>query len=92
MSDSIQVEALAKGDKAKQIEVKLNNATVVFYERELTGLEFKQAAIAQGVSIQPDFVLQEKRPNGEYVVIGDDDALKLRPRMEFTAIAPDDNS
>ena len=57
-----------------------------------TGANIKTAAIAQGVLIQPNFVLQEELPNGTSRIIGDNDEVHLRAHMRFTAIAPDDNS
>lgn len=80
------------GGKPKPTEVEINGKTVVLDEKVMTGREIKQAAIAQGLQIQPDFVLQLQRPNGEYDVIGDNEELHIRKGMEFTCIAPDDNS
>jgi hypothetical protein len=65
--------------------VKLHGHTV-------TGTEIKAAAIAQGVHIQPNFVLQEELPNGTSKIIGDNDPVHLRAHLRFTALAPDDNS
>ena len=59
---------------------------------EATGQQIKQAAIEQGVQIQPSFVLQLELPNGSSKVIGDSDVVQVRPHLHFTAIAQDDNS
>lgn len=57
-----------------------------------TGLEIKQAAIAQGVPIQLDFLLSLERPGHPSQMIGDHDEVDVREHMAFTAIADDDNS
>ncbi|RKN38661.1 multiubiquitin domain-containing protein [Micromonospora endolithica] len=75
----------------RTITVSVNNQQVELPERRLTGLDIKQAAIAQGVHIQPNFQLSVKRGN-RYEVIGDDDTVTVHPRQEFLAVAPDDNS
>lgn len=79
-------------DKPKQVTVEVNGNEVVLEEKVMTGMEIKQAAIAQQVQIQPDFVLQLQRPNGEYDPIGDLEKVKVHKGMDFTCIAPDDNS
>jgi hypothetical protein len=76
----------------KQIEVTVNGRTVRLPKGELTGLEIKQAAIAQGVPIELSFILQQELPNGNSRIIGDHDLVKVRPHERFTAIANDDNS
>jgi hypothetical protein len=75
-----------------EVEVTVNEKPVVLPDRKVTGLEIKQAAIAQGVPIQLDFVLQQELPHGQHKVIGDQDEVKLHPHDRFTAIADDDNS
>lgn len=57
-----------------------------------TGAEIKAAAIAQGVLIHQNFVLQEELPNGTSRIVGDNDKVHLRKHLRFTALAPDDNS
>lgn len=78
--------------KSEEVIVEVNSRPVVMTEKKMTGVEIKTAAIAQGVQIQPDFVLQLERPNGEFDTIGDADELNIRKDLSFTAIAPDDNS
>jgi len=72
--------------------VTVNEQAVQLDGKMATGSQIKAAAIAQGVLIQPNFVLQEELPNGTSRVIGDSDPVHLRPHLRFTAIAPDDNS
>ena len=74
------------------ITVIVNEQTVTLPERRTTGGAIKAAAIAQGVAIQPNFVLQEELPNGTSKIVGDDDEVHWRAHLRFTAIAPDDNS
>lgn len=76
----------------RTVTVSVNEQPVVLEGKTATGAEIKRAAIAQGVLIQQNFVLQEELPNGTSRVIGDNDAVHLRPHLRFTAIAPDDNS
>lgn len=94
----IESKSEAKGnqgngkDKPKQVSVEVNGNQVLVEEKVMTGLAIKQAAIAQNVQIQSDFVLQLERPNGEYDAIGDNDEVHVHKGMNFNAIAPDDNS
>lgn len=81
-----------KGPKPKEIRIEVNGKVVVVPEKEMTGADIKEAAIAQGVHIQPTFVLQLEQPNGTSKVIGDADTVRVHNHMSFTAIAPDDNS
>lgn len=77
---------------AKTVVVQVNGRAVSLEAGLATGLEIKQAAIAQGAHIQENFVLQQELANGSSQIIGDRDEVKLREHMRFTAIAPDDNS
>jgi rRNA processing protein Krr1/Pno1 len=74
------------------IVVTVNEQPVKLHGHSATGAEIKAAAIAQGVHIQQNFVLQEELPNGTSRIIGDGDNVHLREHLRFTAIAPDDNS
>ena len=79
-------------DDLKVIEIEVNDHKVKMPEGPATGLEIKQAAVDQGVSIQTSFVLQLHLPNGSSKVIGDNDKIQLSEHLAFTAIAADDNS
>ncbi|UPK05755.1 multiubiquitin domain-containing protein [Bradyrhizobium sp. 170] len=72
--------------------ITVNEQPVNLKGHSATGTEIKAAAIAQGVAIQPNFVLQEELPNGTSRIVGDNDVVHLREHLRFTAIAPDDNS
>lgn len=78
--------------KDHTVTVSVNEQPVKLPGHKATGAEIKAAAIAQGVLIQPNFVLQEELPNGTSRIIGDGDTVHLREHLRFTAIAPDDNS
>jgi hypothetical protein len=73
------------------IEVTVNGQAVELPERHMTGLEIKWAAIAQGVLLEETFQLSVKRGQ-RYQVVGDDERIAVHPRLEFLAVAPDDNS
>lgn len=75
----------------QNITVQVNSQSVTVTERRLRGREIKQAAISQGVTIEPGFQLSVRRGN-RYEVIGDDDTVTLREGLDFVAVAPDDNS
>ncbi len=78
--------------KEHAVTVLVNEQPVKLLGKTATGAQIKSAAIAQGVLIQQNFVLQEELPNGTSRVIGDTDVVHLREHLRFTAIAPDDNS
>ncbi len=59
---------------------------------EATGLQIKEAAIAQGVKIQISFQLSEKLGDHKTKVIGNDDTVTLHEGAVFVAVADDDNS
>jgi len=80
------------GDGHETTVITVNEQPVKMTGKSATGAQIKAAAIAQGVLIQPNFVLQEELPNGTGRVIGDADEVHLRPHLRFTAIQPDDNS
>lgn len=82
-----------KGRGGKETTVvSVNEQPVALHGHSATGAEIKHAAIAQGVHIQQNFVLQEELPNGTSRIVGDEDEVHLREHLRFTAIAPDDNS
>ncbi len=77
---------------AREVTITVNNKPVVVVGPRVTGLQIKQAAIAQGVAIQADFLLSEERPSGESQIIGDADLVTVNNQSTFTAVAGDDNS
>ena len=79
------------GDKA-DIEIRVNHNPVTVTKKHMTGLEIKDAAIAQKVNIRRDFILIKVEPSGKRDTIGDNDEVKMHDGLEFEAIADDDNS
>lgn len=84
--------AMAPGHPSKTVTITVNNVTVELPKEELTGAEIKAAAIAAGVSIEPSFVLSVQKHGDRYEVVGDQDVIKVHQGLDFTAVAPDDNS
>lgn len=77
----------------REVEITVNDHPVVAEGPRLYGREIKQAAIAQGVKIQLDFVLSiEKRGGGKTKIVGDDDEVAVHNCESFLAIPNDDNS
>jgi len=75
-----------------KIEVLVNEKEVILKHQNQTGLSIKEAAIAQGVAIQTDFVLSIERGGGKTELIGNDDHIKVHRHERFLAIPNDDNS
>ncbi len=86
---SQQVDGAAK--RPHTVEIIVNTKPVELPEREVTGLEIKQAAIAQGVDIQVTFQLSV-RHGGHYKVVGDTDPVKVHHHQDFLCVDKDDNS
>lgn len=76
----------------KTITILVNEKPVTVDDPKQTGMSIKQAAIAQGVQIQPDFVLSIERGSGKTELIGDDQAIRVHKSERFLAIPNDDNS
>ena len=90
-TDSTSVVDAAAAHPPRSVAVIVNGQPVTVPDREVTGLEVKQAAIAQGAQIGLDFQLSVKHGN-RYQVVGDADTIKVHQGQEFLAVAPDDNS
>lgn len=79
--------------KTFTLTIKVNKNPVKVQKRKLTGLEIKQAAIAQGVNIQESFVLYPLNKDGDLgPAIPDGKTVTLHDCDEFRCVAPDDNS
>jgi len=76
----------------RQIIITVNFKPVAMPERHATGIEIKQAAIAQGVNIQLDFVLFRDKGHGRRDPIRDDEKIELHGGEKFEAVPGDDNS
>jgi hypothetical protein len=75
-----------------EVHIHVNGKAVVMIGPRHTGLEIKQAAIAQGVKIDVDFLLYLIRPGHANKLIDNDEVVAINNQSEFRAIADDDNS
>ena len=58
-----------------EVTVEVNNKPVTLTEKRVTGIEIKEAAIAQDVQIELDFILVREAEHGRPAEqIGDDDS------------------
>lgn len=74
------------------VDIVVNTKPVRIQGPKATGLQIKEAAIAQGVQIQLSFQLSEKLGDHKTKVIGDTDTVTLHEGQVFVAVADDDNS
>jgi Multiubiquitin len=74
------------------VDIIINKHAVRIEGPRATGLQIKEAAIAQGVKIQISFQLSEKLGDHKARVIGDTDTVTLHEGEVFVAVADDDNS
>lgn len=81
-----------KDKPAAEVTIKVNNKPVAIIGPRVTGLQIKEAAIAQGVQIDLGFVLSQKLPSGKRKIIGDKDVVTVNKNSCFRAIANDDDS
>lgn len=75
-----------------EIQIHVNDKPVDVIGRRQTGLEIKQAAKAQGVAIELDFVLSIERGPSKSRIIGDNEVVTVTKNSRFLAIPDDDNS
>ncbi len=73
-------------------EITVNGRPVTMPGPEASGLEIKEAAIAQGVPIKLDFVLMVEETSGKRRIVKDQEHVGLRHHEHFFAIPADDNS
>jgi Multiubiquitin len=81
-----------KDGKEHLITITVNEKPFEIEGPKATGLQIKQAAIAQGVKIELSFVLSEELPNRKTRIVGDTDVVTVNKHSRFVAVAPDDNS
>ncbi len=74
------------------VVIHVNNQPVSIDGPRVTGLQIKEAAIAQGVAIGLDFVLSALRPNGRPEIVGNEDIVTVNRNSRFTATDDDDDS
>jgi Multiubiquitin len=75
-----------------RVEIHVNEKPVHLKGHHHTGLQIKEAAIAQQVKIQLDFLLYLVRHHHPNKPVGDDEEVELTHESRFHAIADDDNS
>lgn len=77
----------------RPVTVTVNNKPVVLPERRVTGLQIKEAAIAQGVEIKLDFhLVEEAHAHHPARKIADDQTIIVTEHSVFTANDGDDDS
>lgn len=86
------VEEQQDRERGHEVTVTVNNKPVTVTGPKITGMQIKEAAIAQGVQIELDFLLSEELPSGETRIVGDTDVVTINKHSKFTAVAGDDNS
>lgn len=74
------------------VTIRVNETPVTLPGPKTTGAYIKRAAIAQGVQLDMNFILQEELENGRTKQVGDADVITINKNSQFLAIAPDDNS
>ena len=79
--------------KDKQVTVEINGKAVVLVDKNVTGLQVKQAAIAQKVEIQLDFILVLEAEHGnDPRQIADGEQIKVDKHSRFTCNDGEDDS
>jgi len=86
------VEQQQDQGRGHEVTVTVNNKSVTVTGPRVTGLQIKEAAIAQEVQIELDFLLSEELPSGETRIVGDSDTVTVNKHSKFTDVAGDDNS
>lgn len=75
-----------------EVEILVNDKPVRLLGPRTTGLDIKQAAVAQQVAIQLDFILSEEIGPKKTRLVRDADPVTIHPGSRFVAIPNDDNS
>jgi hypothetical protein len=86
------MSSAATARKPHLVEITVNNKEIEVEGPMATGLQIKEAAIAQGLQIELSFQLSEKLGPHKTKIIGDTDTVTLHPDAVFIAVADDDNS
>jgi hypothetical protein len=85
-------EKFVAAAREHRIELFVNDKPVIVEGHKQTGLSVKEAAIAQKVQIQLDFILSIERGGGKTELVGDDQTIDVHKHERFLAIPHDDNS
>lgn len=83
-------EQAARG--GHEVVITVNEKPVTVIGPKVTGLQIKEAAIAQDVQIGLDFQLSEELANGRTRIVGDAEEITVNKNSRFDAVAGDDNS
>ena len=79
--------------KDKKVTVEVNGKAVVLADEHVTGLQVKQAAIAQKVDIELDFILVLEAEHGnDPRQIADGERIKVDKHSRFTCNDGEDDS
>lgn len=84
--------AVEKRKSEHLVEITVNNKKIEVEGPKATGLQIKEAAIAQGLAIELSFQLSEKLGPHKTKIIGDTDTVTVHEDAVFVAVADDDNS
>ncbi len=87
-----QQQATLPANEQVAVQVFVNKKPVTLRQRVLSGADIKAAAISQGVSIQPDFLLYLVKGDGQLEPIQDDEQVRVHEHERFRAVTPDDVS
>lgn len=89
-----QTEASAPAEHHEHptLTITVNEKPVVLHDHHQTGLSIKEAAIAQHVPIQLDFVLSEVLHDGKQKPVPDDKPVEVKEGDQLWAIPGDDHS
>ena len=82
----------ARAGQTGKYPIRVNRKPVGVDDALPTGLEIKEAAIAQGVAIELDFQLARVELDGKHRIVGDSDKVDVLEFKTFFATAADDNS
>jgi hypothetical protein len=88
----MSAEAVKQDQEKHPVEISVNKKAVTVQGPKATGLQIKEAAIAQGVRIELTFQLSEEFPGHKAKIIGDSDVVTVHKGSIFVAVAGDDNS
>jgi hypothetical protein len=90
---SLTTDNAAAEQGRETVTVTVNNKPVTLPRHRATGLEIKEAAIAQGVAIELDFILTLEARDGEPArTIDDDETVTVTRESVFLANDGDDDS
>jgi hypothetical protein len=93
MESEVSTQREPAQDEHGSVTVTVNNKPVILTSHRVTGLEIKEAAIAQGVQIEVDFLLTLEAFGGQPArTIADDETITVTKHSLFKANDGDDDS